>query len=135
MQLNTYLYFDGQCEEAFQFYARVLGGKIATMMPHKGSPAESSVPAEWQQKILHARLEVGNSVLMASDAPPGRGQKMGGFSVNIAVDSVAEAERIFAALSDGGNQYMPMAKTFFAERFGMLTDRYGVQWMVNCEHA
>lgn len=135
MQLNTYLYFDGQCEKAFQFYARVLGGKIAMMMPHKGSPAESSVPAEWQQKILHARLEVRNSVLMASDAPPGRGQKMGGFSVNIAVDSVAEAERIFAALSDGGNQYMPIAKTFFAERFGMLTDRYGVQWMVNCERG
>lgn len=135
MELSTYLFFTGQCEEAFQFYARVLEGRIEMMLPHKGSPAESSVPQEWQNKILHARLKAGDSVLMASDAPPGRGQPMGGFSVSVSVDTVAEAERIFSALSDGGKQYMPMAKTFFAERFGMLTDRYGVQWMVNCEHG
>jgi PhnB protein len=133
MQLNTYLVFDGNCEEAFRFYARVLGGKIDAMMPHAGSPAEKDTPKEWRDKILHARMQVGNHVLMASDAPPGRYSKPGGFSVNIGVTAPAEAERIYAALSEGGTVHMPLGQTFWARRFGMFIDRFGTPWMINCE--
>jgi PhnB protein len=135
MQLNAYLLFNGDCEAAFQFYAKVLGGKIEAMMPHTGTPAEPFVPAEWRNKILHARMTVGEAVLMASDAPPGRYSKPQGFSVSTNVKDPAEAERIFKALSEGGTITMPFEKTFWAERFGMATDRYGIPWMVNCESA
>jgi PhnB protein len=133
MQINTYLLFTGQCEEAFQFYEKLLGGKIESMMPHAGSPAESQVPAEWRDKILHARMTVGGQVLMASDAPPGRQSKPQGFSVNIGLSDPAQAERIFKGLADGGTVIMPLAETFWAYRFGMLVDRFGIPWMVNCE--
>jgi PhnB protein len=136
MQLNTYLLFDGTCEEAFKFYERVLGGKIEAMMRHEGTPAECHVPAEWRGKIMHARLVVGDKFfLMASDAPPGTNKPMGGFSVNVAVDTPTEAERIFNALAEKGTVNMPMAQTFFAARFGMLVDRFGTPWMVICEKA
>ena len=135
MQLNPYLLFNGKCEAAFKFYEKCLGGKITTMMPHEGSPAAAHVSAEWLPKILHARLEVGDAVLMASDAPPGRQEKPQGFSVNIGVKDPAEAERIFHALSQGAAVTMPLAETFWAARFGMLTDRFGIPWMLNCEKA
>ena len=136
MQANVYLMFKGNCEEAFKYYAKVTGGTIEAMMPHKGSPAEAHTPAEWQNKILHANLKIGNTSIMASDAPPDRQYKeTGGFCVSLGVDTPAEAERIFAGLSEGGNTYMPMGPTFFAERFGMLTDRFGIPWMVICEKA
>ncbi|WP_159992776.1 VOC family protein [Roseomonas sp. 18066] len=131
MRINAYLLFDGDCEAAFTLYAQVLGGRILAMMRHAGSPAEDQVPAEWRDKILHACLEVEGLQLMASDAPPGRFQPQQGFSINIAVRSVAEAERVFAGLSDGGQVGMPLQRTFWAERFGMLTDRFGTPWMVN----
>ena len=89
--LNPYLHFNGQCEEAFNFYAKVLGGEIIAMMPHKGTPAEEHVPAEWQNKIIHARLMVGDKLLMASDAPPDRFDQPKGFSVTVGVDTAAEA--------------------------------------------
>jgi len=133
MQLNTYFFFTGQCKEAFEFYAKVLGGKIEMMLPHTGSPAEQHVPAEWRDKILHARLVIGDNVLMASDAPPGRQSKTGGFAVNISLRDAAEGERIFRALEESGNVLMPYSETFWAERYGMLTDRFGVTWMVNVE--
>jgi PhnB protein len=133
MKLNPYLYFDGQCEAAFKFYEQLLGGKIITMMTHEGTPAESQVPAEWRKKILHASLDIGEQMLMASDAPPGHFQKPQGFSINIGVTDTAEAERIFKALSEGGNVTMPLAQTFWAKRFGMAVDRFGIPWMVNCE--
>jgi PhnB protein len=133
MQLNTYLLFNGDCEQAFKFYERVLGGKIEAMMPHSGSPVESQTPKEWLNKILHARMTVGNQVLMASDAPPGRYSKPGGFSVNIGFTDPAEADRTFAALSEGGTVHMPIGQTFWARRFGMFTDRFGTPWMINCE--
>jgi PhnB protein len=135
MHLNTYLFFDGQCEAAFSFYEKLLGGKITAMMPHAGTPAENSVPKEWREKIIHARLVIGDQVLMGSDAPPAHEQQPQGFSVSIGVSDPAEAERIFRALEENGKVTMPLGETFWATRFGMLVDRFGIPWMVNCEKA
>ncbi len=131
--INTYLIFNGQCEEAFALYAKVLGGKVEAMMTHEGTPAAEQVPPEWRKKILHARMNLGDSLLMASDAPPGRYEKPQGFSVNITAKTPADAERIYAALSQGGKVTMPLAETFWALKFGMFFDRFGTPWMVNCE--
>jgi len=133
MQLNPYLLFDGQCEKAFKFYEKVLGGKIEAMMPHEGTPAAESVAPEWRKKIIHARLKIGNTVLMASDAPPDRHQAMKGFSVSLGVDKPADAERIFSALAENGTVRMPIQETFWAARFGMLVDQFGTPWMINCD--
>ena len=133
MQLNPYLFFDGQCETAFKFYERVLGGKIEAMMPHEGTPAAEHVPPQWRGKILHARLIVGGEVLMGSDAPPDRYEAMKGFSVTLGIADPKEAERIFHALAENGTVRMPMQQTFWAVRFGMLIDQFGTPWMINCE--
>jgi len=134
MQINPYLLFTGQCEEAFKFYEKLLGGKIEVMMPHAGTPAESQVPPEWKKKILHARMTAPGGVLMGSDAPPGRQAKPQGFSVSISVDNPAEAERIYDSLAEGATAVtMPIQETFWARRFAMLTDRFGIPWMINCE--
>jgi PhnB protein len=135
MQLNTYLTFNGNCEAAFKFYAQCLGGKIEAMFTHGGTPAAEHVPASWHDKILHARLTVGDSILMGSDAPPERYQEPKGFSVQLAIENPAEAERLFHALAENGSVLMPIQKTFWAARFGMLTDRFGIPWMINCEEA
>jgi PhnB protein len=135
MQLITYLLFNGQCEEAFKFYEKVLGGKIETMMTHAGTPAEPHTPAEWRDKILHARLSVGGQLLLGSDAPPNRQEKPQGFSVTVIVKDVKEGERIFKELSENGVVRMGFEKTFFSAGFGMLVDRFGIPWMVNCEAA
>jgi len=133
MQVNPYLFFNGNCEAAFKFYQQVLGGKIEAMITHEGTPAADHVPAEWRSKIMHARLVTDDQVLMASDAPPGHYQAPQGFSVSLNVSSAAEAERVFKALSEGGVVRMPLEKTFWAIRFGMCADRFGIPWMVNCE--
>jgi len=135
MQLNAYLTFNGQCEEAFKFYERCLGGKIVAMMPHEGTPVAEHVPAEWRNKILHARLTVGDQVMMGSDAPPGRYEEPKGFSVSVQIKDPAEAERIFQALAENGKVQMPIQQTFWAARFGMLMDQFGIPWMINCEQA
>ena len=132
MQIQPYLFFKGDCEEAFKFYERVLKGKIEAMLPHAGTPAEQHTPAEWRDKIMHARLTVGDAVLMASDAPPEHYKAPQGFSVNLQIDQVAEAERVFNELSAGGNVTMPIQPTFWATRFAMFTDRFGIAWMINC---
>ncbi len=133
MQLNPYLMFDGTCEEAFKFYEGALGGKIVAMMRHEGSPMESQVPAEWRQKIMHARLTIGDEVLMGSDCPPNQCEPMKGFSVTLSIENPTEAERLFQALSPGATVQMPIQETFWAQRFGMLVDRFGTPWMINCE--
>jgi PhnB protein len=135
MQMNPYLYFDGDCEAAFKFYEKVLDAKIAVLMTHEGTPMEKLVPAEWRAKILHGRLTIGDQVLMASDAPPGRFEKQAGFSLSLGFTDVAEAERVFHALAENGTATMPIAETFWAVRFGMLVDRFGIPWMINCEKA
>src|SRR5215831_4637517 len=133
MQLNTYLTFNGNCEEAFKYYERVLKGKMLMMVPHEGTPAEAHVPPEWRKKIMHARLQVGDKLLMGSDAPPDRYEAKKGFSVNVSVDTPAEAERVFAALADNGTVRMALQETFWAHRFGTLVDQFGTPWMINCE--
>ncbi len=135
MQLNPYLNFNGQCEAAFQFYARSLGGKIISMMPHEGSPMAEHVPADWHKKILHASMSVGDQTLKGSDAPPDRYEEPKGFSVTIGLKDPAEAERIFKALAENGKVQMPIQETFWAVRFGMLVDQFGIPWMINCEKA
>jgi PhnB protein len=134
MRLNSYLIFDGKAEAAFNFYAETLRGKIAMLMRFGDAPGAGNASADTRDWIMHVRLEVGDQVLMASDCPPERPyQGINGCSVSIAVDTVAEGERIFNALAEGGSLQMPFEKTFWAERFGMAVDRFGVSWMVNCE--
>jgi PhnB protein len=135
MQLNPYLHFNGQCEAAFKFYEKSLGGKIEAMFSHEGTPAADQVSAEWRHKILHARLLVGGQVLMGMDAPPDRYRQPTGFSVCIDVKDPVEAERIFQALAENGAVTMPFGETFWAARFGMVVDRFGIPWMINCEKA
>jgi PhnB protein len=135
MKLNAYLLFDGNCEEALKFYEKCLGGKIEAMLPYAGTPAEQHVPPELRNKVLHALLKVGDQMLMASDCPPDRYHLPAGFSVSISIDDPAEAERLFHALGESGNVVMPIQKTFWAARFGMLVDRFGVPWMINCTQA
>jgi PhnB protein len=131
MQLIAYVTFNGQCEEAFKFYAHCLNGKIDAMIPHTGTPAEQQVPPEWRGKILHARLSADGAVLMGSDSP--HYQAPQGFSVSVHVKKPEDGERIFAALAENGTVRVPIQQTFFAARFGMLVDRFGVPWMINCE--
>ena len=134
MQVNPYLNFDGQCAEAFRFYERVLGGKIEAMMTHGEAPIAGEVPPGWHDRIMHARLVVGDQVLMASDSPPEYYQKPQGLYVSLHIEKSADARRIFDALADNGAVTMPFEKTFWAAGgFGMLVDRFGTPWMINCE--
>jgi PhnB protein len=133
MQINAYLHFNGNCEEAFKFYETLIGGKIGGLMTYDGAPMDT--PAHWRSKIMHASMTVGNALLMGADSMPHHYQPPAGFSVSISVDSAAEAERIFAGLAEGGNVTMPLQQTFWAIRFGMVTDRFGIPWMINCETA
>ena len=133
MQINAYLNFNGQCEAAFKFYEQALGGKILMMSRFSDSPMGQQMSAEMRSKILHARIRIGDTVVMGSDPPPDRHSPQKGFALSLGVNTAAEAEKIFRALSENGQVGMKMEKTFFAERFGMLTDRFGVPWMIVCE--
>ena len=135
MQLNPYLNFNGNCAAAFKFYEKCLGGKIAMMMTFAESPMAEQVPAAHRDKVMHARMTIGDQVLMGSDAPPDRFETMKGFSVSLSVDNAAGAEKIFNALAANGTVQMPIQKTFWAERFGALVDQFGTPWMINCEGA
>jgi len=130
LRVNTYLNFPGNCEEAFMAYAKILGGTILAMM--KAEKPEMGGP-DFVGKIMHARMKIGDRLLMGSDALPAHFHTPQGFSVNVDVDTPAEADRIYAALAEGGSQMMPIAETFWARRFGMCVDRFGTPWMVNCE--
>ena len=141
MRLNPYRMFNGQCEAAFKFYQQCLGGTIKAMLKFsdapKGEDAEAGcgpLPPGSENLIMHACLSFNDQILMASDTPshcPYEGIK--GCAVSLNVDSIGEAERIFAALSENGTVQMPLGKTFWAARFGMFTDQFGVPWMINCE--
>jgi PhnB protein len=135
MELSPYLNFDGDCAAAFKFYEQCLGGHIVMMQTHGESPMKDQVPADWRDKIIHARMAVGNQVLMGSDVPPAHRTVPQGFAVSIGVSSVPEGERIFNALAEQGKVGMPFQKTFWSPGFGMLVDRFGIPWMVNCEPA
>jgi len=134
MRLNPYLIFDGQCEAAFKFYEQCLGGKIEAMLPFGDSPECGDIPPEFRDRIMHARLVVDGQVLMGSDTTPQYPHEgIKGCSISINVDTIADAERLFGALAESGTVTMPLDKTFWAARFGMCTDRFGVPWMINCE--
>jgi PhnB protein len=135
MQIHTYLLFDGTCGEAFRLYERVLGGKIDFIQTHGESPMKDQTPPDFLDKVMHVHMTVGDQVLMGSDAPPGHFQQPQGFSVSLGMTDPAEAERVFNGLAEGGTVSMPLQKTFWAERFGMLVDRYGTPWMVNCQQG
>ena len=135
MQLNPYLIFNGNCEEALQFYERVLGAKVDCLLRHEATPAEQNIPHEWRKKVMHARFTINGQPVMASDCPPQHYQPPQGFSVTLGIEDPAEADRVFAALAEQGNVRMPIAETFWARRFGMLVDRFGIPWMVNCAKA
>jgi PhnB protein len=133
MKLNPYLTFDGRCEEAFKFYEQLLGGKITRIAPYEGSPLASHVPEDWRSKIMHATLQIGDQQLMGLDAQPGHYETPKGVSVSLNLESAADAERIFNALAEGGKVKTTLQQTFWAARFGMLTDRFGTPWKINCE--
>ena len=132
MKIEPYLMFDGCCEDAFKFYESVLPGKIEMMMTYGEAPEECPSAPETRDKIMHACLVVGDQRLMGSDSPPQYREKPQGFAVSINVEDAGEAERIFNALAEGGSVTMPIGETFWAIRFGMLVDRFGTPWMVNC---
>ena len=133
MQINSYLMFKGDCETAFKFYEKCLGGKIVFKITNGESPMAKETPPERLNQILHARMVVGENVLMGSDSPPDRYDAPQGFFVSVGIESPTEAERVFAALSEKGNVLMPIQETFWAVRFGMLKDQFGIPWMINCE--
>jgi PhnB protein len=133
--MNTvpYLQFSGNCEEAFKFYEKCLGGKITAMVKHAGTPAEEHVSAGWRDKIIHARMSVGNTELMGVDMTQEHYTVPTGFTISIQVKSPEEADRVFHALSEKGKVRMPLQQTFFSPRYGSFIDRFGVPWMVVCE--
>lgn len=132
--LNAYIGFDGNCAEAMRFYERVLGGKIEMMMSNGESPMCDQMPPGNENRIMHARLILDQGVLMAGDAMTGSGEPypgMKGFSLTLSYAKAAEAKPVFDALSEGGKVTMPLQKTFWAESFGMFTDRFGTPWIIN----
>ncbi len=128
MKLFTHLNFGGNCEEAFRFYEQHLGGKITTMVRHGGGPAQANVPAGWETAVLHARIEIGKTVIMGADIPGA--EPMRSAYLTLSADSAEEAERLYALLSDGGQIFMKMEETFFASRFAQLRDKFGTSWML-----
>ena len=133
MQVQPYLFFDGRCEEAVEFYRKALGAEVTMLMRYKDSPeppAPGMIPPGAETKVMHASLRFGDTTVLASDGHCGGHPSFQGFSLSLTAASDAEAKRLFAALADGGQVQMPLAKTFFASIFGMVADRFGVSWMV-----
>lgn len=133
MQVNPYIMFGGNCEEALRFYEQTLGAKIDAVMKNTGSPAEEHMPPDWGDKVLHARFTIDGNVIMASDAPPGHFAQPQGFSLSLSLNDTATGEELFNKLAEGGTLQMPFGPTFWAKGFGMCVDRFGIPWMVNCE--
>jgi PhnB protein len=133
MQVQPYLFFNGRCEEAIEFYRRALGAEVEMLMRYKDSPEPpppGMVPPGSENKVMHASFRIGDTTVMASDGECSGVQKFAGVSLSLTVPNEAEAERRFAALGDGGQVQMPLTKTFFSPRFGMVADRFGISWMV-----
>ncbi len=133
MKISPYLNFAGTCAEAFAAYEKIFGGQITFSQSHGESPMKDMVSADWQNKVMHATIQIGDQTIMGSDAPPERYNRPQGFYVSYATTDVAAAERIYAALVEGGQEHMALQETFWAERFGMLADKFGIPWMINCE--
>ena len=128
MRMNAYVNFSGSCAEAFRYYEKHLGGKVGMIMTHGQSQEASRVGLEWKDKVLHARITIGDTELMAADIP--NAEPMRSAYLTLRTENDAEAERVFSALADGGQVLMPMVETFFASRFGQARDRFGINWMI-----
>ena len=137
MEVQPYLFFDGRCDEAIEFYTKALGARVDMLMRYKDSPEAcdpKQLPPGSENKVMHASLRIGDTTVMASDGHCSGKPTFQGFALSISAPSTAEAERLFAALSGGGKVVMPLEKTFWSESFGMVADRFGVSWMVGVEH-
>jgi PhnB protein len=134
--IQPYLFFNGRCDEAIEFYRRSLGAEVAMLMRNKDAPpdAQMPLPPGSENKVMHATLNVGGGVVMASDGMSSGTPEFKGFSLSLTYPTEAECQRVFAALADGGRVDMPLGKTFWSACFGMTTDRFGVQWMVSLDH-
>ena len=132
VKANPHLHFNGHCHEALKFYEKCLGGKISFSMTWGDSPAAKDVGPEWSKKIIHASFEFEGQMLTADDAPPKHYNKPQGMQVLLSYSDLAQAERVFKALSEHGQVGMPFAKTFWSKGFGMVTDQFGIPWMINC---
>ena len=133
MQLSPYLSFKGDCEAAFTFYEQCLGGQLGAIFRYAGTSLAHQVPAGWEDKVMHGSLTLGGLVLMGADVAPEGYEAPRGFSLSMQIESTAGAERIFHELARDGTVNMPLEKTFWAERFGMVVDRFGIPWLINCE--
>src|SRR5947208_1538444 len=133
MQIQPYLFFDGRCEEALEYYRRTLGAEVTALMRFKDGPqphAPGMVPPGAENKVMHASFRLGDSTVMASDGRCEGRPSFQGFALSLTVPNETEAERLFASLADGGQVQMPLTKTFFSPRFGMVADRFGMSWMI-----
>ena len=135
MQIHAYLSYKGDCEAAFTAYARCLGGQMGELFRYGGSPMSGDVPPDWADKIMHGSVTVAGHTLMGADVAAAQYETPQGFSVSLHLTSAAEAERVFGELSERGKIVMPLEKTFWAERFGIFVDRFGIPWTINCEGA
>ena len=134
MEVAAYLSFLGNCKQAFEFYQKALGGKL-DMMTYGQTPEAAKMPAAMHNQVVHARLATGAGAIMGSDCPPDRYNKPQGFSVSVITKDPAETERVFNALAQDGQVDMPLQQTFWSAKFGMLQDKFGISWMVNCAQA
>src|SRR5579884_3274622 len=135
MDVRPYLDCKGECEAAFIFYARALGGTLGPIFRYAGTPLAHHVPADWQDKVMHASVTIGSQVVMGADVAPDRYEPPKGVSLSIHLGDTADAERMFRELSNGGTIVVPLEPTFWAARFGVVKDRFGVTWLMNCEGA
>ncbi len=131
MKIQPYLNFNGQCDEAFRLYEQALGGKIVYRHTYGNSPMASQVGPDWTDKVMHISMDLGGQMLLGCDAPAPHYQHPQGLRVNLDFQDVAEAERVYTALSENGQIAMPLQETFWAQRFAMFTDRFGTPWMIN----
>ncbi|MFL5484284.1 MAG: VOC family protein [Gemmatimonadaceae bacterium] len=135
LEVSAYVSFKGDCEEAFKCYEEVLGATPGLLFRYADSPMADVVPEGWDSKIMHGSVRIGGKLLEGADVPPERYEKPQGFSLTLNVTDADDAERLFESLGSGGQVVYPIAKTFWSERFGMVVDRFGIPWMINCEAA
>lgn len=133
MRMNPYLSFKGDCEAAFTFYAQHLEARRGAIFRYEGSPMGGEVPADWSDKVMHGSITIGGQLLMGGDVAPDKYEAPKGFSLSLQIESADDARRIFQALAEGGTVVMPLEPTFWAVLFGMVIDRFGIPWLLNCE--
>ena len=133
MKMNPYINLNGNCTEALNFYEQTIGAKILFKMTFAESPMADQTPPDWKNKIMHSSVAIGDQVLMAADGQPNKPSEIKGCSLSLSTSDPVEAERIFKALSENGTIHVPLQETFWAQRFAMFVDQFGVPWMVNCE--